>query len=102
MRPPFVCALCPDMSIDTLVPLARVPPGVSLSAEQQARRKSGAAHKACVMYVPSTYIGTDEETGEDRVFGFEGIEKERWKLVRLRARKIGDRLNLGAEMPTLR
>jgi hypothetical protein len=74
----YVCVLCPDTSPETLVKLAPAPDAASA---KDPKRKAGHAHKVCVMFTPSTWIARDAK-GEERVYGFEGIEKARWSLVR--------------------
>lgn len=78
-KPEFVCALCPDPTVDTLIRIVE-PEGTAMTA---AGKKPKMAHKICCMFTPSTYIEVDAATGEEIVRGFEGIEKARWSLVSL-------------------
>lgn len=66
----FVCALCPDRNTDGLVRVADPGP----------RGKQIRAHKVCVMFTPTTWIDTDEQSGEEVVRGYATIEKARWRL----------------------
>jgi hypothetical protein len=81
----YVCVLCPDTTRDTLVKLADAP---TPQAAKDPRRRAGYAHKVCVMFTPSTWIARDDND-EERVYGFENIEKARWTLVRFFGLDIG-------------
>ena len=75
----FVCVLCPDLTRETLIPLAPVP--VNGVAGKDPRRRAGHAHKICAMFTPTTYVSQDPVTGTEYIYGFENIEKARWALV---------------------
>ena len=82
--PDFACVFCPDMSTEGLIPLAPVPEGRTLSAQIAPRRKAGHAHKTCLLYLPTTWVDVDPETGLELGHGFETVEPARWGLVRRR------------------
>lgn len=68
----FPCALCPEHSTEGLVRIAN--PGY------KNKNKVLHAHKICVTFTPTTWVAPDSQTGEELVYGFELIEKERWNL----------------------
>ena len=68
----FPCALCPEYSTEGLVRIAN--PG------SKQKNKTLYAHKICVTFTPTTWCAHDPQTGEELVYGFELIEKERWNL----------------------
>lgn len=69
-RPTYPCALCPEPVTDGLVRIH--------NAKKQGRDLY--AHKLCVTFTPTTWCSADPETGEELVFGYDQIEKERWNL----------------------
>lgn len=68
----FPCALCPEYSTEGLVRIANPGP--------KNKNKVLHAHRICVTFTPTTWVAQDPQTGEDLVYGFELIEKERWNL----------------------
>lgn len=68
----YPCALCPEHSTEGLVRIAN--PG------HKNKNKVLFAHKICVTFTPTTWVAHDPQTGEELVYGFELIEKERWNL----------------------
>ena len=75
--PPKCCVYCPDRSTDTLVPLA-----VAASVDgPEKKSKPRFAHKVCVGFLPTTWLGLDETTAKEVAYGFESVEKARWNLV---------------------
>lgn len=68
----YPCALCPEHSTEGLVRIAN--PGA------KNKNKVLFAHKICVTFTPTTWVAPDPQTGEELVYGFELIEKERWNL----------------------
>lgn len=68
----YPCALCPEHSTEGLVRIAN--PGA------KHKNKTLFAHKICVTFTPTTWVASDPQTGEELVYGFELIEKERWNL----------------------
>jgi hypothetical protein len=68
----YPCALCPEESTEGLVRI--VNPG------SKNKNKTLFAHKICVTFTPTTWVAPDVQTGEEVVYGFELIEKERWNL----------------------
>lgn len=68
----YPCALCPEHSTEGLVRIAN--PG------HKYKNKMLLAHKICVTFTPTTWVAHDPQTGEELVYGFELVEKERWNL----------------------
>lgn len=68
----YPCALCPEYSTEGLVRIANPGP--------KHKNKTLYAHKICVTFTPTTWVAPDPQTGEELVYGFELIEKERWNL----------------------
>ena len=66
----YPCALCPEFSTDGLVKVH----------DGKKNGKQLYAHKICVTFTPTTWCSPDPQTGEELVFGFSRIEKERWNL----------------------
>ncbi|KAH8926648.1 hypothetical protein BT69DRAFT_1238823, partial [Atractiella rhizophila] len=68
----YICALCPDLADDHLVPI-REPGKKSTGNEKKA-------HRVCVTFTPATWIEFDPIAKEDVVRGFNQIERARWTL----------------------
>lgn len=71
----YPCALCPEQITEGLVKIA--PPQDSNS--KRAGRTLH-AHSICVTFTPTTWCASHPLTGEEMVFGYDAIEKERWAL----------------------
>lgn len=93
----YVCVLCPDPAKETLVKLANAPTALLAT---DPKRRAGHAHKICVMFTPATWIAKDEN-GEERVYGFEGVEPARWSLVSTYLFDQSISLSNVLEMPTV-
>lgn len=72
--PTFPCALCPEMSVEGLVRISNI------GMTGKNKNKILFAHRICVTFTPTTWCALDPVTGQDMVYGFENIEKERWAL----------------------
>ena len=71
------CALCPEPIQEGLVKVAPLQNPANI---KKHGNKTLYAHKVCVTFTPTTWCAPDPVTGEEFVFGFEDIEKERWGL----------------------
>lgn len=73
----YPCALCPEPIQEGLVKVAPLQNPANI---KKHGNKTLYAHKVCVTFTPTTWCAPDPVTGEEFVFGFEDIEKERWGL----------------------
>ena len=75
------CCLCTSPSEDKLLPVNDPPfPYMGVPAPKTADGTVlWRAHEECAMTIPETWV--DEVDGQKRVFGVDGIIKDRWNLV---------------------
>lgn len=71
----YPCALCPEQITEGLVKIA--PPQ---DANSKRASRPLYAHSICVTFTPTTWCAPHPLTGEEMVFGYDAIEKERWAL----------------------
>ena len=65
------------------MPLARPP---TTEGGESQKQENKFAHRACVGFIPTTYLKIDDITGEELAYGYDQVEKARWKLVRVVAK----------------
>lgn len=75
------CVLCASADREGLLPVNDKPfaiMGVPTPIGEDGNEE-WMAHETCAMVIPETWV--DEVNGEKRVFGVDGISKDRWGLV---------------------
>lgn len=91
----YPCALCPEPIHEGLVKVAPLQNPANIKKHGD---KALYAHKVCVTFTPTTWCAPDPVTGEEFVFGYEDIEKERWGLkCGLCADKHGTKVGCAAD-----
>jgi hypothetical protein len=93
----YPCALCPEQITEGLVKVA--PPQ---DPHSKRAGKTLYAHSICVTFTPTTWCAPHPMTGEEMVFGYDAIEKERWALkcglcTNKHGTKVSCRMNANGE-----
>lgn len=73
------CAVCPGVSQDGLMPIAASPEAETSNAKGKTPRPNQ-AHVICAAFIPETWVGANESTGQDEIKEFHNISKARMAL----------------------